>query len=117
MAISELNITDVKAGERLRQVRKDVLNISSGHTLAAELGLPYSSYVCYELGKMEIGVRFLARINELYKVNPQYIIFGTGSPLEGLKGNSSMASDIQKLKSEVLALKAIVTKLSKSIQK
>lgn len=100
-------------GERLKAVRRDILGISSGYTLAKEMGISQSSYASYELGKMEIGTVFLAKLYEKYGVLPTYITTGHGPVLVAPGKKKEAEGDLTHLNAMVKALAAKVDRLSK----
>ncbi|TDO21935.1 helix-turn-helix domain-containing protein [Pedobacter duraquae] len=108
---------DKTPGERLKLIRKDTLNIKSSYDIAEQLGISQSTYVSYELGRMDMNVSFLTKMHEKFGIMPDFIALGKGSP----KGNpdkntSQIPEDLRSLKSKVLALEARLEKLARKIK-
>lgn len=104
-------------GERLKAVRKETLGISSGYTMAQEMGVSQSTYAQYETGKMEMGVNFLTKLYEKYGILPTYIVSGTGPIKAGPESKKELVTDISHLKAKMEAIAAKVDYLSRNLHK
>lgn len=110
-----MSVKDI--GNRLKFVRRDILKISSSYAMAEAMGVAQSTYIQYELGKMEIGVLFLGKLYEKFGILPSYIVSGTGMVKEGPENKKTLVTDITTLKAQMEAMAAKVDYLSRNLHK
>jgi transcriptional regulator with XRE-family HTH domain len=105
-------MSSIEAGKRLRSVRKDLLQISSSYTMSEEMGIPQSTYISYELGKMDITGSFLAKLYEKYSILPSYIVLGKTPIKDVPDGKVDLKTEMKQIKSQLLTLIAQVDLLN-----
>ncbi|WP_146610895.1 helix-turn-helix domain-containing protein [Pedobacter cryoconitis] len=76
-------------------------------------GIPQSTYSGYERGTLGVYTGFLVKLHRIYGVNPNYITLGIGSILTTKEDKTPVKSQIAELRSQVLALSAVVDYLAK----
>ncbi|WP_342075127.1 helix-turn-helix transcriptional regulator [Yoonia sp. SS1-5] len=69
------DVTDpVSIGKRLKAKREE-LDLTQVQ-LAARLGVSPKTYIFYENGKRAVGLKLILAMNALYRVHPDYLLFG-----------------------------------------
>lgn len=101
-------------GNRLKKVRKELEKTGKDFVLKLSWGDSYQ----YQIEKVvEIPVKNLAEICEVYDVNPEYIISGNGKMFKNEKNGSGQIEDINALiLNEVKELRKLIEEM-KSHQK
>lgn len=106
---------DKQPGQRLKMVRKHMLKINSSYTLSELTGVPQSTIMSYESGRNDITCSFLSIMHRQFGVNPNYIIIGETPELDNPSKKAATVTDISNMKSDIIALKAMVDYLKKRI--
>lgn len=102
-----------EAGIRLKSVRKEILNIRSGYSMADQMGIPHGTYVHYELGSLEMGVTFLVRLYERFGILPDYILIGKLPIKETPTKKRSALKEIDELKVQISILNSKIDYLTR----
>jgi transcriptional regulator with XRE-family HTH domain len=100
-----------EAGLRLKSIRKEILNIRSGHSMAEQMGIPHGTYVHYELGSLEMGVTFLVKLYEKFGILPDYILIGKLPIKETPTKRRSALKEIDELKVQISILTSKIDRL------